>query len=437
MRKITGHVRRLSQSRFLRNVAMVATGTAGVQVVGASFAPLLTRQYGPAAYGALGAFLALSAVFTNIAGLTYPVAIVLPAKDSTARKLALLSFLLAVAVASGLAIALWMSRQQIAESLGLLEVTGLILLLPTAVLLITILSVSRQWLIRKQRFSSIATAGVVHALIANTLKAAIGAVAPSATALVAIGALAPGLYILLLSRGLRDLVGRNVSTQSELARNEPLWRLLSVAREYRDFPMYRAPQHLLNSFGIAIPMLLLSSTFGAEAAGYYAITQTVMGLPTMLIGKSVGDVFYPRVTESIRAGQSAHRELIKTTLALFAIGLLPFGVIVLAGPSLFELVFGSGWEQSGHYARWLAPFFLLNLANKPSVAAIAPLGMQGKLLTYEILATAGKCCGFLLGFFWFEDAIIAVALFSTVGSIGYITLILYVVQVARKMSNEH
>lgn len=434
MSKITRHARRLSQSRFLRNVAMVATGTAGVQVIGALFAPLLTRQYGPAAYGALGAFMAMAAVFTNIAGLTYPVAIVLPAKDSTARKLALLSFLLAAAVAGGLTIALWISRQQIAEALGLVEVTGLVLLLPLAVLLITILSVSRQWLIRKQRFSIIATAGVGHALIANSLKAAVGVVAPSATALVAIGALAPGLYILLLSRGLRDLVCRDVSTQFESVKNKSLRKLWGVAQDYRDFPMYRAPQHLVNSFGIAIPMLLLASTFGAEAAGYYAITQTVMGLPSMLIGKSVSDVFYPRVTESIRAGRSAHRELIKTTSALFAIGLIPFGLIVLAGPPLFEIVFGSGWEQSGHYARWLAPLFLLNLVNKPSVAAIAPLGLQGKLLIYEILNTAAKCCGFLLGFFWFEKAIVAVALFSIAGSIGYIALIFYVAHVARRMS---
>jgi O-antigen/teichoic acid export membrane protein len=430
---LIGRFRGLAQNKFVRNVITVASGTAGIQLIGAVFAPILTRQYGPAAYGALGAFLSLSAVLTNIAGLTYPIAMVLPEEDGEARRLAVLSAVLAIMLACVLAVVLWASGGAIAREMGLSEVGGALLLLPLTVVLITTLSVSRQWLIRKERFSALAKIGVINALIGNSLKAAVGAVAPSATALVTIGALLPGLYVVMLARNLRDLVRSQDGFQPPGCNGLTLG-LREVARTYRDFPLYRAPQHLLNSFSMAVPMLLLTSTFGTTAAGYYAITQIVMGLPSVLIGKSVGDVFYPRVTESLRLGRRADREIVKATVALLAAGLIPFGLIVLAGPSLFGLVFGEGWEQSGHYARWLVPFFLFNLVNKPSIAAVPPLGLQGKLLVYEVFATTAKCGGFLLGFWWFKDATAAVAMFSIAGSLAYIGLILFVIQTTRRLA---
>ena len=432
MTRLTGSARRLAQSRFARNVVTAASGTAAVQLIGAAFAPLLTRQYGPAAYGALGAFMALSVLLTNAAGLTYPVAMVLPAEDRKAKYLAALALVVATIMATILGLVLLVWGDRIALDLGLADVEGIALMLPAAVVLITGLSVARQWLIRKGRFSTIAKVGVVQALLVNGAKAMVGAVAPSATALVAMAAFAPGLYVALLAGRLKDPLSS--SRVAGLCGNEErhVHNLRQVALEYRDFPLYRAPQHLLNSFGMAVPMLLLASTFGSAAAGYYAITQTVMGLPSILIGKAVGDVFYPRVAESIRVGRRADQEIVRATGALLAAGAVPFGLILLAGPTLFGFVFGEEWEQSGQYARWLVPLFLLNLANKPAVAAIAPLGQQGKLLVYEVLATIAKCAGFLCGFFWLGEPLAAVALFSLAGSGAYVVLIVYVVIAARR-----
>lgn len=419
----------LQKSRFVRDVALVAGGTAGAQLISAGFAPLLTRQYGPAAYGVLGAFLAIVAIMTNVAGMTYPIAIVLPENDRKARMLALLAVAIATLLALLIAIVVWRLGPQVEAWIAMPGVAGLILLLPLTVLLTTMLSVSRQWLIRRGLFKVTAAAGVAQAFVANGVKAGIGFFAPSASALVAVGALAPALHILFMSSGLRDLVKPRDRAHPSPNR---IAGLRQVAWEYRDFPLYRAPQHLLNSFGFAVPTLLLASTYGASEAGFYAITQTVMGLPSVLIGKAVGDVFYPRVTESVRKGKPAHLEIGKATIALFLIGLLPFGFIVLAGPELFSFVFGAEWQQAGHYARWLAPFFLLNLANKPSVAAIAPLGLQPQLLGYEVVATTLKCAGFLVGFYWIRDDIASVALFSGAGALAYVALIAFVVSKARK-----
>ena len=70
--------KQLGQSKFVRNVAIVATGTAGAQAITMAFAPIITRIYGPEAFGLLGTFMAILAVLTPVAALTYPIAIVLP-----------------------------------------------------------------------------------------------------------------------------------------------------------------------------------------------------------------------------------------------------------------------------------------------------------------------------------------------------------------------
>src|SRR5690625_4203888 len=98
--------KRLFNSRFARNVALVATGTAGAQAITMAFSPVITRLYGPEAFGLLGTFAATLAIVTPIAALTYPIAIVLPKKDDDARGIAKLSLLLALFISLVLAVGL-------------------------------------------------------------------------------------------------------------------------------------------------------------------------------------------------------------------------------------------------------------------------------------------------------------------------------------------
>src|SRR5690606_19830586 len=55
-------IKQLGQSKFVRNVAIVATGTAGAQAITMAFAPVITRLYGPEAFGLLGTFMAILGV---------------------------------------------------------------------------------------------------------------------------------------------------------------------------------------------------------------------------------------------------------------------------------------------------------------------------------------------------------------------------------------
>jgi O-antigen/teichoic acid export membrane protein len=152
-----------------------------------------------------------------------------------------------------------------------------------------------------------------------------------------------------------------------------------------------------------------------------------LGLPSQLIGKSVGDVFYPRITEAAHRGEDLTRLILKATLSLAAIGIVPFGMIVAFGPWLFGFVFGSEWVIAGVYARWLALMMFFNFVNRPAVVSVPVLDIQKGLLFYEFFSTGSKLLAMYIGFVIFNNDITVVALFGVFGAIAYIMLISWVI----------
>lgn len=418
----------LTQSKFVRNVAIVATGTAGAQAIAIGFAPIITRLYGPEAFGVLGSFMAILGVATPIAALTYPIAIVLPKSDADAIGLAKLSAGLALIIAAIAALILLIAGDWIARTLSLELISGLMLLIPVAMVFSAYQQILAQWLIRTKQFKITARVTVVQALAINSAKTGVGLVHPVATALIVLATLGLALHVLLLWLGIRGR--RTVLPKTD--KSIDMFRKL--AKRHRDFPLYRAPQVTLNALSQSLPVLMLASFFGPAAAGFYTLGKTVLGIPSTLIGKSVADVFYPRITEAVHNNENLSQLLLKATFIMSAVGLVPFTLVIAFGPWLFTFVFGAEWTMAGEYARWLALWSYFGFLNRPSVAAIAALGLQDFFLVYEILSVVLRALTLYIGFWLYESDIIAVALFSISGVILNSALVLYTLNKSKRLA---
>lgn len=416
----------LFRSRFVRNVAVVATGTAGAQAITMAFAPVITRLYGPEVFGQLGTFMAVLGIVTPLAALTYPIAIVLPKSDAEAQSIAKFSAALAVVVAAITTIILWLAGGRIAAVLNLGAIASFLLLIPVVMLFSACQQILTQWLIRKRQFKITAGAAVIQALVVNSSKAGLGLFHPTSAALIVITTIGHAFHAGLLLSGVRRSKGQNIS-QPEYAGT---WEKL--ARRYGDFPLYRAPQVTLNAFSQSLPVLMLATFFGPTSAGFYALGKSVMGMPSTLIGQAVGNVFYPRITDATRSGENLHSLLLRATLAMAAIGVVPFGVVVAFGPSLFTVVFGDQWHVAGEYARWVAIWLFFGFLNRPSVAAIPALGMQDSFLLYEVVSTILRALTILVGFVIFEDDVIAIVLFSLSGVLLNASLVMFILHKSQK-----
>src|SRR5699024_7480955 len=127
--------------------------------------------------------------------------------------------------------------------------------------------------------------------------------------------------------------------------------ITKLAKKHSDFPLYRAPETLANAISQRFPVLMLTIFFGPSAAGFYTLGNRVLQQPITLVGKSLGDVFYPRIAEAANNKENLTKLIIKATLLLGALGIIPFGFIILFGPWLFGIIFGSEWVVAGKYAQ--------------------------------------------------------------------------------------
>ena len=80
---------------FRNSVALLGVGTATGQAITLVSAPILTRLYTPADFGAFGVFAAIVGFMAGITTLQYGMAIPLPARDRAAASLLVLCVLLA------------------------------------------------------------------------------------------------------------------------------------------------------------------------------------------------------------------------------------------------------------------------------------------------------------------------------------------------------
>ncbi len=77
-------VKNIAGRPFVRNVVTVASGSAASQAIVMAFSPLITRLYGPEAFGLQGVFTSVAGLLIVVAAMGYPTAIVLPRHDADA-----------------------------------------------------------------------------------------------------------------------------------------------------------------------------------------------------------------------------------------------------------------------------------------------------------------------------------------------------------------
>jgi O-antigen/teichoic acid export membrane protein len=425
LRSVTASIHTLFQRPFFRNVAVVASGTAIAQAITVATSPLLTRLYGPEAFGILSVFISVTSIIITVSHLSLPYAIVLPFEDEDGARLIWISIWLTFAFGLVITGVLAVTGEKLVDLVGIHKIGWYSLLIPIVVLLSNIRLSFDQWLTRKKRFKNIVTGNIGQSIIANGGMAAYGLISATSVTLIGVMTLSYGARALIVylasakdkaSLGIRSFVFRMPDTKT-----------INLLYDYRDFPIYRTPQTFLNSMSSSLPVMLLASLSGPAAAGFYAIGHRVLKLPSTLISESMRNVFYQRITEAAHKQQNLRLLLLKATGGLAAIGFAPMMIIAVFGPSLFAFVFGAEWVVAGEYARWMAIWIFFALMNVPSVVSIPVLSLQSYYLGYEILTTTLRVTTLVAGLLLFENEIVAIIAFSTVGALMNGLLIIFVI----------
>lgn len=415
----------IGNSRFIRNVAIVATGTAGAQVITMMFSPLLSRIYGPEAFGVMGTFMAVVSVLSPLSALSFPIAIVVARSDREAKSIVKLAAYSSLFIAMLLVLIISAGGDSLLHKLGLQEIGSYVYLFPIVVLISAWQQICNQMAIRKKLFKARAQAGVFQTLFVNIGKSSIGLIKPLSAVLIIVTVIGDALQSVLLYIGIRKTPSAEAaSLQDEVS-------IRRVLKKYLDYPVYRSPEILINAASQSLPILMLTAYYGPVAAGFYTLCKKLLSMPSQLIGNSVGDVFYPHISQAAHEGKSLSGIIVKATAVLAGVGILPFLIVVVSGPVLFSFVFGDQWQTAGVYARWLSLWIFCGFLNTPSIKAVPVISAQKFLLAYSLPTLISRASSLAIGYHVFQSDVVTVALYSITGALTNLLLIMIVVHKSR------
>ena len=378
----------LSRGSFARSVVALASGTAVAQLLLALAVPLLARLYTPADYGSLAVYSSTLTVLLVMASLRYELAIPLPEDHTTAGSLLVLTFVLLGVTTVLVSLLVWVLGDAFVAAVKVPALFPYRWLIPLGFLGAGTYQALSYWAIRRSEFSRVARTKLSQGVAQVVAQVALGFARAGA----------PGLLI-------GDAIGR-VSGAGGLAalalRDRPTVgvtraSLVAAARRYRRFPVLTTWAGLLNVGSLQFPSILFAASFGAAAAGLYALSYKMLVLPTMLVGQAVGQVFLSRAASVAQDPERLRRLTERTALVLFAGGLPIFAAVGLGGPRLFATLMGDKWEQAGRYAQVLAPWFVVWLVSSPLSGLFSVREWQGSALAFSAFEFVLRLGSLLIG----------------------------------------
>ena len=189
---------------------------------------------------------------------------------------------------------------------------------------------------------------------------------------------------------------------------------------------YRTPQSIIYNLILLLPMAYISYYFSLADAGFYALARTALVLPATILGKSITDVLYPKVVNSIHTKSSIKYYLNKFTLYLVVLNLIPLIILYLCGDKIFGLAFGEKWEVAGSYAIWIYMWVFMFLINKPYSAVITSFKLESYFLINTVYGFILLLVALLIISFCQLDIVEAVAIISIFTALPQLMIVFYV-----------
>jgi O-antigen/teichoic acid export membrane protein len=343
------------KNEFGRNVLTLMTGTILAQAIPIAMAPILTSIYTPNDFGIFAVYLSVLMVLAAIATGRYEVAIMNPHDDTDAKYLVVLSLLMAAILGLILAVLVFFFNGQITVLLNSPQIKEWLYFMPLTVFLIGCHQSFSCWLNRKKQYKHLGQNKILQTGSIAGVQFAEGMMGVGATGL--LSGMIAGWFISALAIAHTFEFERTLFSSPKIKK---------IANQYWQYPTLQAPTSLLNTISSQAPVFFLATAYTYSILGFYNLTVRVLSAPAAIISKSIGQVYFQRVSECAKtAPETLVSEILHTAKKLAFISLIIFGPLLFFGKELFYLVFGANWADAGVYAQILAPAIAIKFIVSP------------------------------------------------------------------------
>lgn len=412
----------------MKNVTILMSGTAVSQGITIAAAPVLSRLFDPEAFGTLAIYTSIISILAVIVTWRYELAIVLPKDDEEARHVFQLSTIVVVLMSFLTLILIMIFGNKISDLFNMSELLSVLWWVPVSILFMGIYQNLSYWNTRRKKFKRVANSQITRSSVVVSTQIISGNF--------------KGAYIGLIGGQVLGQIASTLVLGFQVFKEDKLLKqpmnfskIRKSIKEYIDFPKYSAPQGLMNSLSQNLPIFLLSYFYGPQVLGYYALSLKFIQLPLSFITQSFRQVYFQKITDIINNKKNYFLFLIRTTLILFSIVIIPSLIIFLYGAEIYRFVLGDIWFEAGKYAEWTILWLVLGFLNTPAFVTAQSLRLQKQLLYYEISLVICRVVGLIIGGIYF-NAIESIILYSIIGAFFNFTLIIVIIFYAYRKSQD-
>ncbi|AQA01855.1 hypothetical protein BVC93_04725 [Mycobacterium sp. MS1601] len=335
--------------------------------------PILTRIYTPSDFGVLAVFVSILGVVPVIANFRYDIAISL-SKDKQESYQTLALCMLSTALCTAVVGVLFGTGLAVQASSSLATIQDYWWLVTIGTFAVGVFTSLNAWVGYAQDFGLVARVKIRQAI--SSILVQIG-----------LGLLMFGPIGLLVGYVMSQSYGAT-SFALAVRRSRPsrfgFRDIGRVAWKYRQFFLFAFPAGVINRLGIHLIPVLIGAFYSLSAAGFYLLAQRLVALPTLVIGRSVAQVYTNRLAkDSLAGGVQLLPTYLKTILSLFLAGLLPMSLLAVFSPWIFEVIFGNEWRRAGVFCQILVPAFYAQFIVSPMIQTLNVLGHQKAQLLWD------------------------------------------------------
>ena len=406
-------VRKLTSSEFLRNAAILASGTTIAQAIGIFTAPLLTRIYHPESYDVLGLYMMVTGIIGSVATLQYH-NVIITAQDDREAVMALSMCImlgLCIAVISGLLVLAFFPF--LSDWLNNKYIRYWLLLAPVSIFFGGWNMAFGAWANRKKDFTLLSRNRIFASVLIPIFSISLGVFVAGPTGLI-VG--------LLISQVIPSIsLGYHFIVRNSLQLRFSLSSFMGLAKKFSGFPKYSLPSEFINNVVNQLPVIMFAAYYPIGGIiGNFNLSNRMLGLPVQLIAASMLEVYRKRASTEYDEKGNCYRTFTQTFKLLFFTALLPFGILIFAGPWIFKTVFGANWEIAGQFSGIMAPLFFLKFIVSPLSYVYLIAGRQREDFLLHIIFSIVLFLGLMITNRITNDYYVFLIVFSVLYCLSYL-----------------
>ena len=344
---------------IVKNVSVLSIGTIGSQLIPLLFAPIIARLYSPNEFGLFAFVLGGVNIAAVVINGRYDLSVVLPRNQSQAIDLVKGSWIIGFTLSALFTLILLLTRKDLAEFLDYQISIIECIILGLIVSNIAISQPLNFYLIREKAFAQIAKNKIVKGAVLVLMTLLFGYLMLD----LPLNGLVYGFGFSWAALAIFSLYQSVKLSFSVLPIN--LSKIKVALKEYIEYPKFNAVPALFNSIAAQLGIYIFMFHFDQTQTGYYTFSKQYVFVPMTIVGMSLSQVIFQRISEKFNNRESVIKELKILFLVLISLGGIIILIINLFSVELFGFFFGDQWLDSAIMVKTLVFYFAIQFIISP------------------------------------------------------------------------